>query len=125
MKTINKKRIVTFALAGALACGALEGIKVYDAHIDHTEDICLITKVLAIPIKLNGEYMPDYTLGIAWHQWPEMHNDYAEKGIEKLAMSYESDKQGYGIRTTWGNVSYDLETGHIVYENDEFLRIRK
>lgn len=87
---INKEKIMKYVGAGLLtaAIGLGVGLEVYDTHVDHTKEICPITQLGFIPLAIEGEYTPGFTLGVAAHQWPEMEKEYAEKGIEDVTISY-------------------------------------
>ena len=87
---INKQKIMKYVGAGLLtaAIGLGVGLEVYDTHVDHTKEICPITQFASSPLAVDGEYTPGYTVGIKYHQLPEMEKDYAEKGIEDVTVSY-------------------------------------
>lgn len=116
-KRINGKRIAKYAGAGLLAAVLATGVGlgIYDTQVDHTQEICPITKLLSIPTAVNGEYIPDFTMGISLHQFPEMKKDYADKGIEDVTISFGEQTKKVVDTQTVPPYIVTLEDGRQVY----------
>lgn len=133
-KKINKKKIKKYVGIGLLTATLTAGVGlvIYDKQIDHTQEVCPITKLFSIPALVGGEYTPGFTLGVALHQWPEMQKEYADKGIEDVSISFgkitkevSNPPVGYMLTTDGdGNSFYvskvlptakTLEDGSIIY----------
>lgn len=86
-RKINKANVKKFAIGTALLAsiaGSVGGICVYDAHIDHTEEICKISSLL----NYVNFYDDNMTVGYRTHQIPAMKEDYAEKGYENVDVQF-------------------------------------
>ena len=78
-------------MTGIILLSALiaDGIALYDSTIDHTSEICPITKICnIIPNNVESEDGCIIPTGIYVHQIPEMKKDFAEKGIHDCEISY-------------------------------------
>ena len=113
----KSNKIVKYVGAGLLTATLATGIglKIYDTHIDHTQEICPISKICAIHVPISGKYTPGFTYGIALHQWPEMAKDYAEKGIKDVNISYGKLTKNVLETNTYSATKKILEDGSEVY----------
>ncbi len=86
-KEINKEKIKKYVgiglLTATLAVGG--GLEIYDIHIDHTKEVCPITKMYSIPMPLPNN--SNITFGMI-HQLSAMENDYTKKGLEDVLVTY-------------------------------------
>lgn len=73
-----RNKIITYTASGLLATVLIGGIglEIHDKKVDHTKEICPITKILDIFDK-----QTENSKGIK-HQITEMESDYEDKGIE-------------------------------------------
>lgn len=88
---INKGNIKKFIVGTALLAsfaGGIGGICVYDAQVNHTEEICKISSVL----NSLGNPKDKTPIGYLIHQIPAMEKEYEEKGLENVNVSY-----GFGV----------------------------
>jgi len=106
-KKINKKNIKRYAATGLLAASIVAGIAVNDGNIDHTKEVCPITRIMNVmpnpSFLIWNTYLPT---GVALHQWPEMDWDYEAKGIED-------------VQITYGKITEKVEEIQIVMPNAE------
>lgn len=79
-KRINKNNMTRYVAMGILGASLLAGagINIYDAHFDHTEDLCIICKIEANAATIDGQIGTVGTI----HQMREMKKDYRDKDMD-------------------------------------------
>lgn len=84
-KKIDKKNIIKYAGTGILTASIITGagLCINDRNIDHTQEVCPITKMLNVIPTL--DIIP---FGASVHQWPEMKKDYDDRGISGYTIYY-------------------------------------
>ena len=118
-RKINKRNIKKFIVGTALLAslaGGIGGICVYDAQIDHTEEICKISSVLNSLSPWNA--IPS---GYVNHQIPAMKKEYEEKGIENADVEYTIGLVRTEIEETvtpTKNVKYAVPAGYTVAKDE-------
>jgi len=128
---MKNKKIVKYAgitiLSSALISGI--GLGIHDKYIDHTQEVCPITTLMnSIPNLSNYMFGTHLPTGVAFHQWPKMKIDYVKKGINDVQISYgkiTEEDDVYGLKSTWGETSYDYENNEVIHENESVLKIKK
>ena len=87
-KKINKNNMVRYIAMGALGVSLFgcAGLNVYDAKVDHTEEICLICKLESSMAYIDNQIG---TVG-AIHQMKEMKKDYQDKEMD-VEVVYDSN----------------------------------
>ena len=96
---MEKNRIKKFTGIVLLSALIAEGIALYDSTIDHTSEICPITKMWNIvPNNIESEDGSIIPTGIYVHQIPEMKKDFAEKGgireqMTAARLGYRNDQK--------------------------------
>ena len=87
-KKINKNNMVRYIAMGALGVSLFgcAGLNVYDAKVDHTEEICLICKLESTMAYIDNQIG---TVG-AIHQMKEMKKDYQDKEMD-VEVVYDSN----------------------------------
>lgn len=129
---MEKKNIKRLAATGILSTALItgSGLAIHDKNIDHTKEVCPITRIINIIPNLSelefGMYLPT---GIAVHQWPEMEKDFTAQGIEDAVISYgkrtdQSNEIYYGLKATWGETSFNWDSNEFEFENETILKIR-
>lgn len=108
-KKINKKNIATFAALGVLTTmiGTGIGLHICDSSIDHTQEICPITKM-----QLALSMYPD-------HQEKQILRDYISQGVKDAALIhvyYDKDYHDIAFTTEVSQaMKYIREDGTIDY----------
>ena len=86
---MKKEDVIKLATAGVLATSLTTVAAIHDASIDHTKEVCPLTKFLNLIPNLSeyqlGEYIPT---GVLLHQLKQMEKDYNQKGVSDVAISY-------------------------------------
>ncbi len=124
-KEINKnaiKRYVAMGILGASLLGAA-GINIYDAKIDHTEELCLICKLENTMTVVDGQPLTVGTL----HQMNEMRKEYSQKGMD-VEVKYNPNYQETEVKETItklakvkigrGGIKYSTTPGYKLVELD-------
>ena len=109
-----KRKAGAIILALAVAGGA--GLAVHDATVDHSKELCPITKLLNI-IPNNEKSEDGYTIptGIYLHQIPKIKAEYEELGINDYEVTYGKLTDKITITDTIApNISRDSE-GNLIY----------
>lgn len=91
MNKINKKNIKKYAVTGVLATTLITGggLAIYDMHVDHTQEVCPVAKILD-NITASSLKDSDFSLGV-YHQWQAMEDDYYDKGIYDVSITYSPE----------------------------------
>ena len=107
---VNKKNIKKFVVGFAIFATAITAsvslpkiVEAYDDSVDHTEEICLITRLQSENAGIN-------------HQIEAMEKDYLDKGIENPIITYGDFKENQINKITYIPISPEKTTTPIGYK---------
>lgn len=107
-KTKIKRYVASTILGFTLFTGGCVAIR--EATIDHTKELCPITKILNT---INPK--DSSPLGVNLHQIPAMQKDYKDKGMENVAISYMHYEEEH-VETVYSkSIGKKLENGEMIY----------
>ena len=126
---IDKKKIIKYSgvtlISSLLIGGTL--LKIADSHVNHTTEICPITKALSIVVpykdsdkkdKQNNEYS-DFTLGL-YHQIAKIKDYYQEENGEGYAYAYAFPGMNRVLQSAGRVIRTEEDKGMILLIDDRF-----
>ena len=120
-----KKYVATGLMAAMLSTGV--GLCIHDTHVDHTNEVCPITKIMNFIPNLSyfeyGVYVPT---GIV-HQTKQMQKDYEARGIMNPTISF--GEISYPVPNEFidddGNINYIPDGYYLTFADNGSLVFKK